>query len=209
MTSTIVVQKPAGKPEHLFLLLHGVGASAHNMVPLGHFIAGLFPRAAVICVDGIDPSDISAGRQWFSVRGVTEENRVARVRDAMPGFVAAMRSLQRENSVDAAHTTLVGFSQGGIMALESTLLPEPPAARIVALSSRFAQLPEHMPDARIHLLHGEIDSVIPCTHTLDAAARLHRLGAQATADVIPGTDHEITAATMSLLASRLGGKPAS
>lgn len=206
MPAAIIVQKPAGRPEHLFLLLHGVGADAHDMVPPGHHLAGLHPRATVVCVDGTEPSDISSGRQWFSVRGITEENRVARVAAAMPAFVACIRQLQSEHGADADNTTLIGFSQGGIMALESTCLADPPARRVVALSSRFAALPERAPQARIHLVHGEQDAVIPCTHTLQAAARLHRLGAQATADVVPGIGHEIDDAVLALVAARLDGK---
>jgi len=203
MTSCIVVQQPAGKPEHLFLLLHGVGADAHDMVVPAHFIANLFPRAAVISVDGHEPSDISAGRQWFSIRGITEENRPARVAAAMPAFVALIGELQESAGVDAAATTLVGFSQGGIMALESTLLPAPPAARVVALSSRFAVLPDRQPRARIHLVHGERDSVIPFSHTLKAIARLHSLGAQATGDLVPGAEHEINQDVLAIVAGHL------
>ena len=49
------------------------------------------------------------------------------------------------------------FSQGAIMALESTQWPEPIAARVIALADRFAQPPR---DAR-RLLHGEQDRVMP------------------------------------------------
>ncbi|MFZ5723798.1 MAG: esterase [Pseudomonadota bacterium] len=201
--NAILLQKPAGTPEELFLLFHGVGADADDMVPLGHFLGNLFPRAAVISVDGHEPSDISAGRQWFSVRGITEENRVERVAAALPDFLAAIRHWQEQTGVDAARTTLVGFSQGGIMALATTQLPAPAAGRVVALSSRFATLPEQRPNARIHLLHGDSDGVIACSHMLNAAARLHRLNAGATADLIPGAEHEITGEMLQKLAAHL------
>lgn len=205
MTDAILIQQPAGTPEHLFLLLHGVGASADDLVPLGHFIANLFPRATVVSIDGLEPSDISAGRQWFSIRDMDGDSRSARSAAAMPAFVACIRQFQQALHADAQHTTLVGFSQGGIMALEATLLPEQLAGRVLALSSRFAALPNHKPNAQIHLIHGEQDSVIPCSHTLHAAARLHALGAGATADIVPGLDHGIDEEVLGWVGRRLGG----
>lgn len=203
MPSAILIQKPAGQPEHLFLLLHGVGADAEDMIPLGHAIANLFLHASVASLDGTEPCDFSSGRQWFSIQNATDDNRVARVAAALPTFVDAVRGIQRETGTVPANTTLIGFSQGGIMALESSLLPDPPAQRIVAISSRFAQLPERRPGAQIHLVHGELDDVIACTHTVKAAARLHQLGAHATADIVPDTGHEINAGMLEKIVTQL------
>ena len=33
------------------------------------------------------PADLGGGWQWFSVRGVTEDSRPARIAEAMPSFV--------------------------------------------------------------------------------------------------------------------------
>lgn len=38
----------------------------------------------------------------------------------MPGFVTRVRAWQAASRLSAQATTLLGFSQGGIMALEST-----------------------------------------------------------------------------------------
>jgi phospholipase/carboxylesterase len=88
MSSSIVIQKPAGAPQKLILLFHGVGASANDMVPAGKQFAAKFPAAMVVSLEGVQPSDFGQGRQWFPVAGITEENRPERVAAAMPAFQA-------------------------------------------------------------------------------------------------------------------------
>lgn len=195
----IVAARPADADE-LVLLFHGVGASADDLLPLARVIVDARPRAFVVSVDA--PFDFDAGggvamagRQWFSIAGVTEADRPRRVAAAMAPFAEAVAHWQAESGVDAARTTLVGFSQGAIMALESTQagLPRPLAARIVAIAGRFAQPVRTAPQGvALHLIHGEADPVIPARESMQAAAALRQLGAQdVTLDVVPALGHGI------------------
>ena len=160
MSEQIVVQSPAA-PDRLVLLFHGVGSTPENLVPLGQRLAAAMPAATVISVQSPDRCDMGAGWQWFSVRGITEENRRERVTATMDRFVRTVRDLQQSSGMTASQTTLVGFSQGGIMALESSLLPDAPASRVVSLAGRFVELPQHAPaSTAVHFLHGDRDTVI-------------------------------------------------
>ena len=189
----LILQKPP-QAVQLILLFHGVGSNAQSMAGLGQAYARAFPQAVVVAVDAPHPSELAPGGwQWFSVLGVTEENRPQRVAAALPAFEYAVRHWQERASVDAAGTALVGFSQGAIMALEAALRPEPVAARVVAIGGRFARLPEQPlhEGGSIHLLHGKADAVMPYSHTIEAALRLKSLGADFTADVLPFIGHEL------------------
>ena len=185
----------------LFLLFHGVGATEIDLAPLGEFIADAFPNATVACVSAPHVSDLGSGRQWFSVRDVTEQNRLARVDEAMPLFVRAVHDLQARFGVAPAATVLVGFSQGAIMALESARAGHGLANRIVSMSGRFAMLPDAAPaDTRFHFLHGDADTVMPSSSAVEAAAKL---GSSATVDVFPGAGHGITMPMAKRLIERL------
>jgi phospholipase/carboxylesterase len=192
--SALIVQKPAEAAAQLILLFHGVGSEARSLVPLGQRLAAAFPQAMVVSVTAPHPSDISPnGFQWFSVAGITEENRVDRVAAALPSFEACVTYWQAQAGVGAAATALVGFSQGAIMALASSVRPDPVAARIIAIGGRFAKLP-HSPlheGTSIHLLHGKADAVISYSHAVHAAHRLKDLGTDFTADVLPFIGHEV------------------
>lgn len=188
--AAIVIQQAGAATESLVLLFHGVGALPASMVLLGQRLAQAMPRALVVAVPSPFASDISAGLQWFSVRGVSEDNRQVRVDAVMPLFCDTVRHWQAEAGVDAAATTLVGFSQGGIMVLESSRLEQPPAATVVSFAGRFAVLPDKASAVRIHLLHGEQDGVMPVELARTAAERLGGLGTSVSLDTLPGIGHE-------------------
>jgi phospholipase/carboxylesterase len=207
MSEAIVVQQPSDGPaEQLVLLFHGVGADAPQLVPLGRVLGAEFPQAFIVSVAAPDACDLGSGRQWFSLRGVTEENRPARVDAAMPRFDATVRNWQLATKVGIDATALVGFSQGGIMALESTRDRPTIAGRVIAIAGRFAQLPQRAnADVTLHLIHGKADAVIPYAHAVQAAQRVVALGGDVTADVLPFVGHEINAQIASLLIERLRG----
>lgn len=203
MNDGLVVQAPA-QPRALFLLFHGVGATPEGLVPLGRRLAREFPEAMVVSVPGPDRSDLGAGLQWFSVRGVTEANRPERVAATLERFLATVRQWQERAGVDSAATSLVGFSQGAIMALEAALAPQPPAARVVSLSGRFSELPQQAPTGvRLHFIHGDADPVIPAAHAQQGARQLQALGAEVTLDVVPGLGHGVDRTAEDLLLRRL------
>lgn len=206
MHPSVVVQRPAGPPAQLFLLFHGFGTDEHDMVPLGRLLAADFPNALIVSVGAVQPSDAGQGRQWFALRDLTDENRVARVAAAMPAFLEAIRAWQADSGVEVAATALVGFSQGAIMALESTSVETPVAGRVIAVAGRFAALPTRAPAATtLHLIHGKADSVVPYRHTIAAAERIIGLGGDATADVLPFVGHLIDDEIVALMLERLTG----
>ncbi|WBY01351.1 esterase [Ramlibacter tataouinensis] len=202
--ASIVAARPQGPATELVLLFHGVGASAANLLPLAEWIAAARPGAFVVSVDAPQPSGLGGGREWFSVLGVTEDNRMPRIDAAMPLFRQAVAHWQRESGAGAERTTLIGFSQGSIMSLESTQDGDPLAARVVALSGRFAQPPRRAPAAvRFHFIHGADDPVIAARFSVEAAQALERLGGRATVDVLPGLAHGIDARAAQLAAGYL------
>ena len=196
MTTSVLARLPeSGEPELLFLVFHGVGANADGMAPLAMRLAQEYPQAAVLCIDAPDDFDAAPGgsaRQWFSVRGIDDENRPARVAAALPQFVATVRALQLRFAIDWPRTALIGFSQGAIMSLEAVQAEPALAGRVLAFSGRHATLPAHAPqDTCVHLLHGLADPVVPPGPAIEAARRLVALGGDVTADVLPDIGHTL------------------
>lgn len=185
-----------GQAKQLFILLHGVGATASDLVPLANKLRTTFPDAAFLLPEGTYPFEGGGnGRQWFSIRGVTEENRVARVAAALPGLHALVKQAQDRFGVLQSDTALIGFSQGAIMALEFSALHDGHVGRVLAFSGRYAKLPEAAPEfTTLHLLHGEHDPVIPVEHAQAAFERLMDLNGDATLDLAAMVGHEIDSA---------------
>jgi phospholipase/carboxylesterase len=152
------------------------------------------------------PAEAGGGRQWFSVLGISEENRVGRVEAALPAFVETVTHWQEEAGVGTDAVALIGFSQGGIMALESTRDRPAVAGRVVSIAGRFAALPTQAnPGTTLHMFHGKLDPVIPYGYTVEAAQHLVKLGADITADVIPHVGHQVNDDIAELLIERLRG----
>lgn len=187
-----VVQSPATLAKQLLLFFHGVGDNPVAMGEIGSWFAPHFPDALVVSVGGPAPSGPYQGREWFSVAGVTEENRQQRIDAIMPTFVETVRYWQKHSGVGANATALIGFSQGAIMALEGVKAEPELASRVVAFNGRYAQLPERATTSTtLHLIHGDDDKVIDVKHAFDASEALTLAGGDVTLDVIDGLGHAI------------------
>jgi len=197
---------PETRPvQQLFILLHGVGADASELLPLAGALREAFPRAACLLPDGSDAFDGGGtGRQWFSVQGVTDQNRAARVAAAMPALQAIVQQAQDRFGVLRPDTALVGFSQGATMALEFSSVHDGGVGRVLAFSGRFATLPDKAPElTTLHLLHGENDRIVPVAHAYAAYNRLAALGGDATLDVASSVAHEMHPALVARAIQRL------
>jgi len=185
--------EPGVDVRQLFILLHGVGGSPENLRPMAEAVRAAFPTAAVLVPEGFEPFDGgAAGRQWFSVRGVTEDNRPERVAQAMPPLEAYVREAQARFSLLQSDTALAGFSQGAIMALELVQAHDGMAGRVIAFSGRYAQLPKAAPQyTTLHLLHGADDPVMSVAHIQAAQARLEELHGDSTIDIASHVGHEL------------------
>ena len=200
----------AGPAKQLFVLLHGLGTSSSDMLPLARSLRNVFPNAAFMLPDGFQPFDRSPPengehrRQWFPISGMTDDTRPARVAAAMPALHDLVRQAQHRHRILKSDTALVGFSQGAIMALEFSIAHDGGVGRVLSFSGRFAALPEKAPElTTLHLLHGESDSVIPVAHTYAAYARLSDLRGDATMDVAATVGHEIHPALVDRAINRL------
>lgn len=184
----------AMQPQQLFILLHGLGAQAADMVPLADRLKEEFPQAAFFLPDATYPFDGGggSGRQWYSNSGINDENRASRVADAMPALFALVSYAQKRFNVLQTDTALAGFSQGAIMALQFSVQHDGQVGRVLAFAGRFAALPEKAPElTTLHLLHGEDDSVISAEHARAAYQRMMQLEGDASLDVVPGVGNEI------------------
>ncbi len=202
---SLVIAQPQAS-ERLLLLFHGMGSSARALAPLGETLARAFPRTAVVSVEAPHPSQSGRGKEWFSVAGISDANRLQRVAQVMPLFLQSIAHWQGVTGLDAARTVLVGFSQGAIMSLESTQADSPPLAHtLVALAGRLAAPARRAPaGVRMHLIHGEDDAVVPARCSIEAERELRALGGEATLDLLPGLGHAIDSRMVQRVLERVG-----
>jgi phospholipase/carboxylesterase len=190
LDATLHLLPREGSVSPMYIYLHGRGGTGLAMAQVADRFAQVYPQAAHLIPEGFEPNDTDPdGRQWFSIRGITEENRLERVTAALPALVDFIREAQAHFGVTPLATALVGFSQGAILALEAAQAHSALVGRVVAIAGRYARLPDAPPEAVIHLVHGKEDPVVPARHSVEAATRLVALCGDVTADIVPGIAH--------------------
>ena len=186
-----IIQEPV-EPAQLILLCHAAGADAASLLPLGERLRETFPMATIVSLQAELAADTPPGFAWFSLVGITEQNRPAHVAQALPALHAAVQGWQARSGVAAVATALMGVSQGAEMVLEACKHAPMLASRVVAIGGRFTTLPDVPPAVTtIHFLHGKQDTLVPYAHSVNAAHHLSGMGSDITAEVVPFVGHEL------------------
>lgn len=183
---------PEHSARHLFVFLHASGADARSMIPAAFRYQGRFPSAALVLPSGFSLYPRTDRMQWFSTKDLSSDNHLDRVEAILPRIEQMVRREQTNHGVPRERTVLIGYSQGGTVALEAIKAMPELAGAVVAYSARFASLPKRGIAARIHLVHGEFDSVVSPVYSERAARVLERLHVPVTLDIIPDAGHALT-----------------
>jgi phospholipase/carboxylesterase len=186
---------PLQPARHLFVFLHASGADARSMIPAAFKYQGRFPSAALVVPSGFSLyRRTPESKQWFSTKDLSAENHLDRVSAILPRIEQLVRREQTNHGVPRERTVLIGYSQGGTVALEAVKAFPELAGAVVAYSARFAQLPKSgtRMGTRIHLVHGEYDSVVSRVHAERAERALSGLHVPVTLDIIQDLGHALT-----------------
>ena len=177
------------KPAWSIIWLHGLGADGHDFAPIvpelvrpdWPGIRFVFPHAKVrpVTINGGVPM-----RAWYDISSQSIEQRADEVglRESI-AEVDALIGRERDRGVPPARVLLIGFSQGGALALATGLRREAAVAGIASLS---AYLPlaaqtsaEITPAGRatpVFLGHGSQDQVVSQALGMRSRAALEGLG---------------------------------
>jgi len=155
---------------HRIILLHGWGADADDLLPIGKaIIHNLFYEFELISLNApsFRPNDI--GRQWYSLFPPNWDEAdiaVNQLFDTLREFDKSEISLKK--------TILLGFSQGAAMALSTGLLLD---LGLVISCSGYSH-PKWYPKKNnpVLLSHGLQDEVVPVNASREISIRLGNLG---------------------------------
>jgi phospholipase/carboxylesterase len=180
----------------LVIFIHGVGSNGKDLLPIGEYFQRYQPELEISSPNAPFPfMNSNEAFQWFSVAGVTVENRLERIEQARPAFDQTIQQIleqhQLQNQLD--QVVFCGFSQGTIMALDAVVTGRWPVAGVIGFSGRLATPIQNdlITKPKILLLHGQNDTVIPVTESLQAQQFLTQAGFNSTLHTIDGLGHSI------------------
>ncbi|MEK9721774.1 MAG: alpha/beta fold hydrolase [Quisquiliibacterium sp.] len=179
-------------PKRLLVFLHGAGSCPEVFAPVAIAWQLKFPGATAAILQGLMPAAAGSGHDWFDMRGDTRR-RAASVDKAVNELARRVKTVQDESGIDPCDTTLVGFSQGATMALELARAHPRLSAIVVAYAGRLSRPIRDNEQMRptVHLIHGELDSLVPVVHAKQALRGLQASGADVTLDIIEDGTHTI------------------
>lgn len=170
-------------PKRLLVLLHGVGGSELQLASLGAGLGGdttvVLPRAPRSVGDGMFG--------WFRVAFTASGPQIVpeEAEESRMALIEFLGQLQHRHDIDAAHTVVAGFSQGGILAASAALTSPGSVGGFGLLCGRI--LPEIAPElapreslSGLHglVVHGRDDDKLPVSWAERADAWLDELGVQ-------------------------------
>lgn len=197
--NVIVIPPKQAPATRLAVLLHGVGDSAAAFQDIGRALDDAIPRAELLVPDGFHPWDGGgSGRQWFSLTGITEQNRPARVREAGEEVSRFIDAELAKRGLSGDRLVLVGFSQGAMLASWLAVHRSPRPAAVVMLSGRVVEsdVADVGAGPPVFVAHGAIDPVIPVSVVDPGVRRLEGWGARVTKRVYPRLAHHVDAQEM-------------
>lgn len=169
--------------------MHGLGADGNDFVPIvpelnlprDHGVRFVFPNAPTI------PVTINGGyvmRAWYDIVSAELDKRAdeAGVRRSQ-ALIAELIAEQQRQGIAADRIVLAGFSQGGVIAVQTGLRHPERLAGIMALSTYLAcadtlgaEATQANRDVPVFMVHGSVDPVIPVQLAKLSKARLETHG---------------------------------
>ena len=169
--------------------MHGLGADGNDFVPIvpelnlptGHGVRFVFPNAPTM------PVTINGGyvmRAWYDIVSAELDKRADEggVRSSQ-ALIEELIADQRSKGIAADRILLAGFSQGGVIALQTGLRHPDKLAGIMALSTYLACADSLGVEASaanrqipLFMVHGSMDPVIPVALAKLSKARLETHG---------------------------------
>jgi phospholipase/carboxylesterase len=190
-----------GAPRQLVVICHGVGANGQDLIAIAPMLAEALPHAVFVAPDGPEPYDMippgnaDEGRQWFSLKDWHPEVMEAGVRAAHDGLSRYIDDTLAEFGIPPTEYALTGFSQGAMMALFTGLRRPTPPRVILAYSGMLLAPMELRAEianrARVLLVHGEDDEVVPAEASSVAADVLQSLDVPVELIMRRGLGHSI------------------
>ncbi len=181
--------------ENLVILLHGWGASGDNLIEVGKAMSKFLPTSLFIAPNAPFKRE-NYGYQWFSLEDRSESTMLTGAKDAAVILNNFIDTKLKSFGFSDKQLSLVGFSQGAMLALYTSLRRLYPCSSVVAYSGRLiapSKLSEELcSKPNICIVHGIDDEVVPFTAFEVATETLTNSGVDVEGHPLSGIGHSIS-----------------
>jgi phospholipase/carboxylesterase len=204
LTGPSLLPRSGGKAKQLVVFCHGYGSSGADLISLAPSWSGIMPDAEFLAPNGPDICEsYSFGYQWFGLREFTPYYVDAGLMVSRPILRKYFLELLAQRALTPSDLAIVGFSQGGMVALDMMFALQG-LRGVICYSGGFyppSDIPLPEPHPEVLLVHGDADTCVPYEYCLKAQGLLKKLGLQPQTLTCSGLGHSIDSEGL-----KVGGK---
>ena len=192
----IVYPDKGNEIKNAIILLHGYGGDGNDISILTLNWKRFLPNTVFLCPDAHEPCSINPnGFQWFDLskedpKYILEES--IKTEEKLKIFI---EKIKNEYSLNNSKICLSGFSQGCMMSINIGLTSNKNFNCIVGFSGKIIDkenLSKRITSkTKMLLIHGDLDTVVPSNHLLEAKDFLIRNKIDVETKMIENCDHHI------------------
>ena len=186
------------KHKKLLILLHGYGANGMDLMPIGDYIKKAVTKFELdySAPDAFEICDANPyGFQWFKLSPDRDYSYNAEVEKVSARVLTDIIIQETQNHhIKISDVILCGFSQGGMVALSTSLTTKDKPLATICLSGLLVDninpIGEMQPN--ILVLHGEEDDILPIDFYNKTKQQLDDHGIEYQAKSYPNLGHSIS-----------------
>lgn len=180
--------------KNLVILLHGWGANGNNFIEIGKAMSKFLPNSFFVAPNAPFEREVG-GYQWFSLEDRSEVAILTGIKKAADILNDFIDIKLKSFGFSEKQLSLVGFSQGAMMALHTSLRRSNPCSSVVAYSGRLvapSKLPRELKSKpNICIIHSRDDAVVPFTAFEAAVEALTNNNIEIESHSLDGIGHTI------------------
>ena len=179
------------------ILLHGYGGDGQDISMLTLNWKRFLPNTIFLCPNGHEICPINPnGFQWFDLTKDDQQYILEQSLKAEQKLLEFIDEIKKEYRLNNSQICLSGFSQGCMMSINLGLTSDENFICIVGFSGKIIDkdnlLKRKTSSTKMLLLHGDLDTVVPSTHLLEAKDFLIRNNVEVETKMIKNCDHHIS-----------------
>jgi len=196
LNTTIIKPDEDNKINSAIILLHGYGGDGKDISALTYNWKRFLPNTVFLCPDAPEKCSINpSGFQWFDLnkddpKYIVEQSLKAE--KVIHQFIKEAKELYKLNN---SKICLSGFSQGCMMSINIGLTSDEEFNCVIGFSGKIINkenLSKRISSkTKMLLFHGELDTIVPPSHLLEAKDFLIRNKIKVQTNMISDCDHHI------------------
>lgn len=193
-------------PQAIVIILHGLGADSEDLLPLAQALEPTHRRVRFLLPNARKlPVTVNNGTlmpAWYDIVGADFANEQAPAGLAL-SFADLEALITQQRALKPLPILLIGFSQGGALALHTALQSRAHIAGVAALSAYLPPCQNYRKSATpVFMAHGIYDDVVPITAAMRSKSALETLGYRVEWHEYP-LGHQLSAALIADLSTWL------